>query len=231
MSLEALLQLLTRAIDTELRVLVCVLDDYLRLRKEMDGLFYTGFLQLSAANRSSQSGGRYGQHYYDHRMQAGLRLYEFQEYFQSEPPYLTGLIHECRSYGLHKGGMGLPYFFGIGSYADRPQPRTKEAAATAGDNNGNDASKDEPTAPEDVLRNAIRWFGVLAPSALKGAQRDFFAIIMDDAVNLANDQISMNFREAEVRRLRKVKKVVELVRTRALEIQGALDLVVMPNVS
>ncbi len=41
MSEQALLQLLTKAIDTELRVLVYHLDDYLRLRKQMDDLFYT----------------------------------------------------------------------------------------------------------------------------------------------------------------------------------------------
>ncbi len=128
-------------------------------------------------------------------------------------PYLMSLVHGSRSYTLLKERFDPPYAFALGSYADRPQqtakmvqdakmgPIAKEAADDESDELFNDAPHDP-----------IRWFGVLAPPALKGAQRNFFAVVLDCVVALANTQTNMRITEAEVRRLRNAKKVVELVK-------------------
>jgi hypothetical protein len=51
-----------------------LLDQYQKARQELSEHLSSGFLDLAQANRSASAGRRFGQDYYDERMQASRRI-------------------------------------------------------------------------------------------------------------------------------------------------------------
>jgi len=61
-------------LDDLLKQYLGFLDEYHTARQELSRHFSTGFFNLAQANRSAGPGRRYGQDYYDERMQASRRV-------------------------------------------------------------------------------------------------------------------------------------------------------------
>jgi len=61
-------------LDDLLKQYLGFLDEYETARQELSRQFSAGFFNLAQANRSADPGRRYGQDYYDERMQASRRV-------------------------------------------------------------------------------------------------------------------------------------------------------------
>ncbi|KAK4138299.1 hypothetical protein BT67DRAFT_5737 [Trichocladium antarcticum] len=177
------------AIDALLQRYLLLLDTYSTLRAELNQLQASLFQHLARANFvAANRGQRYGQDYYDQRMQAQRR---------------TTLTQG----GGGGGGGGVegapPVVMTVGVY-----PPPTAADGDDGDEKADSEENDQEERaaapnPNPNPADPLRWFGILTPFPLRQAQGLAIQAVEEIIPRLANVSAEMAAVELEVRRARK----------------------------
>ena len=209
-------------VDDLLERYLCLLDQYQNLQQSISRhlsdvclvifQFLTvvthmckqGFLALAQANFSNPNRIRYGQDFFDDRMQASI--YVYVSLWETNlnvgaaqkklmPPYsIIKHVNPVIKIGQAPAAVSL-------SQSD-DQEQTKTQAPTTSDEDCHDQSKAMENEPE-LRHNPLRWFGILVPPALRASQSSFKNATIDGIVPLANTIKDMQDLEIEIKRARK----------------------------
>jgi hypothetical protein len=150
-------------------------DHYQKARQELSSQLSSGFMSLAQANFSNK-GRRYGQDYYDERMQA-RRMVRVSS--SGDEPDLPDF--KCEE------------VTGESSRGNSAAEQEKEEDSPSGK---------VKAMPKDPLR----WFGVLVPPALRSAQASFTTVVESMVPELVASQQKLRALEIEIGRTRKLIK-------------------------
>jgi coiled-coil domain-containing protein 115 len=173
-------------VDKLLERYLGLLDEYTRLRESLSSLQSGMFQSLARANFSAERGIRYGQDYYDDRMQASRTVSII-----SSPD---------------NGEGGTINFEVIPKNSD-PEP---VAASNERDEGEEQKAKEKTKNAAARSRDPLRWYGILAPIPLRQAQSQAVQVVESIVPRLVSVNTEMMEVEIEVRRARKKRAKAQL---------------------
>ena len=169
------------AIDTLLERYLTLVHEYTELRAQLNALQVGMYQNIARANFAAERGMRYGQDFYDQRMQAPRRV-EI-----GAPP--------SNAFAVKRLDREAPV-------SQEPEPDAEEGAADGKD-------KESSTASVAKLKDPLRWFGLLTPMPLRQAQGQSVQAIEEVIPKLVSVNAEMAQVEIEVRRARKKRAKAE----------------------
>ncbi|KAF3063531.1 hypothetical protein GL218_01128 [Daldinia childiae] len=179
-------------IDKLLERYLHLLHQYTTLREQLSSL-QTGIYQnIARANFAAERGMRFGQDYYDERMQASRKVAIILGGDQDVPAFAVAA-------GSTEAGL------------------TQSEQGAAADDGTKDASKEKKEKEEEEARelrkgqrkDPLRWFGLLTPMPLRQAQAQSIEAIERVIPKLVSVNAQMTQVEIEVRRARKKRAKAE----------------------
>ncbi|KAF4549269.1 Hypothetical protein D9617_22g066140 [Elsinoe fawcettii] len=174
------------------------LDQYSKAQQEISKYHSTGIFSLAEANFKNTTRTRYGQDYYDERMQAATR------YSVADTASKSLKLERKES-----------------SQACMPPTNSssKGKAVNGDEDSAGDSVAQEETEPShgnDTVPDPIKWFGILVPPQLRACQREFLAMATGPVITAINASRSLREVEADIRRLRKdIRKAERAVTAQA----------------
>lgn len=185
-------------IDVLLERYLVLLDEYTTLRAELSRLQTATFHNLARANFAAERGVRFGQDYYDERMQAGRRV--------------VGEVRDVEE-GINK----VTWEVVVKATEPEPESDTPKSEKNTGEveveaEDGDDESREEkpkPEAKKPIPKDPIRWFGLLTPLALRQTQASAIDTVERVIPRLVTVVAEMRQVEIEVRRARKRRAKAE----------------------
>lgn len=177
----------SESVDQLLERYLQLLDRYTKLREELSQLHTSLFQNLARANFSAERGMRYGQDYYDERMQATRRV--------------TIEISET----------GTSRFLMRPAVADSEEIEVTPDKKEEGEISPSDKTNDEAAADAVAMAKAkakaksdpLRWYGILTPTSLRQAQANAVKVVEDVVPQLMSVSSQMEDLEIQIRRARK----------------------------
>jgi hypothetical protein len=174
-------QVLQRWLDDLLERYINLLDQYQTLQQELKENLSNGYLSLAQANFLNVNRIRYGQDYYDDRMQATAWLS-----VNESRPYFSTATHPIPQSPKLSGP----------NEAENDTPRMMKNGETKASSGDSEKGSVVPCDP-------LHWFGILVPPALRASQFSFKRAIVDSIPALASISKEMKELEIEIRRARK----------------------------
>lgn len=199
-------------IDILLERYLSLLDDYVNLQAKLSELHSAIFQNLAKANFSTQRGVRYGQDYYDGRMQATLRVACSDSHspifsiFRNEPSSAAPVDTEQTGEAQPESVRGNA----------EPEQVGEAHAESKGDG-------EKPDQPRKHSGDPLRWFGILTPMPLRQAQTLAIESVEDLIPRLATVSAKMADVELEIRRARKKRAKAEKLKRQHPERGGQTD--------
>ncbi len=169
------------AIDTLLERYLILVHEYTELRAQLTALQVGMYQNIARANFAAERGMRYGQDFYDQRMQALRRL-------------------EIGT--LPSNAFAVKRLDQEASVSQEPEPDAEEGATEGKD-------QESSTASVANLKDPLRWFGLLTPMPLRQAQGQSVQAIEEVIPKLVSVNAEMAQVEIEVRRARKKRAKAE----------------------
>ncbi|KAI4282526.1 MAG: hypothetical protein L6R38_002870 [Xanthoria sp. 2 TBL-2021] len=176
---------LTGDLDDLLERYLDLVHRYTSLHQSMAKEFASGFLSLAQANFSNPNRVRYGQDFYDDRMQALTSFYINPS--ADEPP--------------NDGDVERLLQYAISVTTVQPVSKNPEAKKTVVDEDSTEHSIDNESKPS--VSDSLKWFGILVPPAFRASQTSFKSAATETIPLLANLSNEMKSMEIEIRRMRK----------------------------
>jgi hypothetical protein len=181
-----------------------LLDSYRQAQQQIARHFSTGFFDLAQATFKSTTRVRYGQEYYDDRMQATTR-FETSVDNQGTPRL-----------ALNVGATPSPSTepANTESTSNEKSPDSdkssdeKEQENKAEEREHEDKPDDKEKAHNKV-RDPIHWYGILVPPSLRSCQKSFISAIDDPIIHAANSAQALHRIDIDIRKLRKDIKKAE----------------------
>lgn len=178
-------------IDSLLERYLRLLDEYVGLQEKLSELHSGIFQNLAKTNFTAPRGVRYGQDYYDGRMQA-VRKVALNRQDSSSPAFeITN----------DKTWSTAPELEPLAE----AEVEAKPDRAEEGEKGDNKKSQQQQKASGDPLR----WFGILTPMPLRQAQKLAIESVEDIVPRLATVNTQMVAVELEIRRARKRRAKAE----------------------
>lgn len=166
-----------------------------------------GFFSLAQANFKSPDHIRYGQDYYDERMQAS-RLASVSVDDDGYAKIQSIARAEAQSEDATTGHSDR--------VEDKQQPTppgTPPAETATRPDDEKDAAKEaeaeKPVKAEQTVKDPIKWFGVLVPPQLRSCQSSFISAVEGPVCEATNAARAMRTTEVAIRKLRKDIKKAE----------------------
>ncbi|KAF2460264.1 hypothetical protein BDY21DRAFT_160257 [Lineolata rhizophorae] len=172
-----------------------------------------GFFSLAQANFNHPHRSRYGQDYYDERMQAqrrveiepsssdkSLRIHKFGSAFTTSQP--TSPTSEPKDSSTAYPSQPPSHSLASTPSMDSPSESLESPASSIPD-------EKLPPSPTRLPPDPIRMFGILVPPALRAAQASFSAGVDESLGELASLTVQMRRLEGEIARSRKGIKRAE----------------------
>lgn len=214
---------LEAALDELLKRYLLLLDQYTQARQQLSSDLSSSYISLAQANFNASNRVRYGQDFYDERMQA-LRRVTVEEK-ESTPIRSIRLVDppaestDKKKTASSKAKSAEEYKseettdpvsasiakLDINTEIDTQSSSAETLAPDAGkekkDKEDNKESKEgsQKARPDDP----IRWFGILVPPALRSAQSTFVKTVEGPVSKLVNLAAEMRELEIEIGRARK----------------------------
>jgi len=193
----------TAHIDKLLEEYLGLLDEYTTLRAALSTHQADMYQNLARANFTAERGARYGQDFYDDRMQA------------SRTVTVSG--------GGSGGKDGVPVFVVTKAADPAEVPAEKEKDQDEGlgedlnedededgENTGDEENEKAKTAPpKRTRRDPLHWYGLLAPMPLRRAQAQAIEVVEKVVPKLVSVDVRMAEMEIEIRRARKKRAKAE----------------------
>jgi coiled-coil domain-containing protein 115 len=188
-------------IDTLLERYLHLLDQYTSIRRELGNLQTGTYQNLARANFSAERGMRFGQDFYDERMQAS-RLLSISVDDQGVPTF-TLAKEEKELETVPSPGTDEQ----ISETKEGDGVDDDEAAAAAGADEvpptTAHAQQDNKSAQKPKSRDPLQWFGLLTPMPLRQAQGQSIHLVEQVIPKLVSINAEMSQVEIQVRRARK----------------------------
>ncbi|KAJ4357371.1 uncharacterized protein N0V89_001946 [Didymosphaeria variabile] len=200
---------LVSRLDDLLERYLLTLDAYQKAQQQLTRHLSSGYLDLARANFTNNARARYGQDYYDERMQASRKIAVTEE----EGNAIFSIECSVKESKAKTEESSSP---------DADSAATKETgpsaeADTDGEKDSTTSDKpaskaDDPTEKDEEKKSPsndpIRWFGVLVPPALRSAQASFVSAVEGPVVEISNLVKELRQQEIEIGRVRKqIKKL------------------------
>ncbi|MCJ1226137.1 hypothetical protein MMC12_002786 [Toensbergia leucococca] len=168
---------LVQSLDDLLERYLNLLDQYQKLQHDLSHCLSSGYLSLAQANFTSPYRIRYGQDYYDDRMQASTTV----SINPSGPTFsITRPSESPNSQSSKKDSSDSPSSPSLGPLIPEKDGTEKKAKA----------------------RDPLHWFGILVPPALRSTQKEFKNAVLTIIPALANIVQEMMELEVEIKRMR-----------------------------
>ncbi|TKA61598.1 hypothetical protein B0A49_12689 [Cryomyces minteri] len=215
--MAATLQPPTPAASTEQLVLkldslweayLLLLDQYQSAQQQLAQHLSSGHLSLARANFSSPSRIRYGQDYYDERMQASRRV---------TVESTDDSIHKTSITSRDGVSAVGPEEKNSEKYEEPWREPTPPSTPHTAPDPEPEVELSKPSEIEEHIKknlesetkDPLKWYGILVPPALRAAQADFISTVERPVPELVNTAQQMSTVEVEIKRLRKELKKVE----------------------
>ncbi|PKS10316.1 hypothetical protein jhhlp_002067 [Lomentospora prolificans] len=193
-------------IDSLLESYLHLLDEYTTLRSTLASLQGAMFQNIARANFSAERGVRYGQDFYDERMQATRRVTVDVTGENANVPAFSvvdqaaSILEHCdTSEGKALEVEDAEQSGGSPASGGKSDPPKEQIEV--------DATETRPK--KDSRRNPLRWFGLITPMPLRFAQGQAIQIVETVVPRLATINAEMLDIEIEVRRARKRRAKAE----------------------
>lgn len=184
-------------IDRLLERYLLLLDEYTTLRSSLSSLQGAMYQNIARANFSAERGIRYGQDFYDDRMQASRKV---------KVEVLGGNSESVPAFSVVDQSTLIPE---QGNTAEKEEHGEKAVLVGDTPEQQNEGKQDEKSKKE-ANRNPLRWFGLVTPMPLRLAQDQAVQIIENVVPRLATVNAEMLNIEIEVRRARKKRAKAEI---------------------
>ena len=177
-------------------------------------------MSLAHANFSASNHIRYGQDFYDERMQASVQTYvgRFLCSLSFSPPFISLPKPAFRSVNSEETFSIIDpdekpdadSIMGTCSEASLVSEKADlESEQLDAKHGATTEAKPDTTPPvKATAQDPLKWFGILTPPALRSAQDQFKHVVLSTVPNLANISHEMQVMEIEIRRTR--KKILKL---------------------
>lgn len=196
-------------IDHLLERYLSLLDEYTRMRADLNTAQKSMYHDLARASFLAERGIRYGPDYYDDRMQAVRRLSIAQG---SEPGFFRlGIDRGVNVEGLRTTESDRK------TAADGGRDVTETEDAEQTHRNTVDATSDHST---KAVRDPLTWFGLLTPMPLRSAQSHAVRAVGEMIPRLVSINLEMNELEIRVRRAKKRRAKAKVAENKAAETMG-----------
>lgn len=202
-------------LDTLWEKHLTLLDSYHQAQQQIARHFSSGFFDLAQATFKSTTRVRYGQEYYDDRMQATTRFEASVN--DQDIPRLALKVNDKPS----------------PSTKDSTKPSDKDSSEKSPGSNkelGGEKQEDKPSEqgekehPEEQeqedrpndkekahnkIRDPLHWYGILVPPSLRSSQKSFSSAIHDPVIDAVNSAQALHRVDMDIRKLRKDIKKAE----------------------
>ncbi|THX28531.1 hypothetical protein D6D10_09181 [Aureobasidium pullulans] len=202
-----------------------LLDSYHQAQQQLARHFSSGFFDLAQATFKSTSRVRYGQEYYDDRMQATRRFEASTN--DNDLPCLalkaddTSPSTDTSNEHSTKSGEKSSDKEAKGKKPDQPdQPEQQQPTPpstpprdTEEEKLSEEQDKSKTTSDQDKAqkkpRDPLHWYGILVPPALRASQKSFISAVESPLIEAANSAQALRLVAVEIRKLRKDIKKAE----------------------
>ncbi|KAL2109937.1 hypothetical protein VUR80DRAFT_1836 [Thermomyces stellatus] len=212
-------------IDKLLERYLLLLDEYTTLRSTLESLQGAMYQNIARANFSGERGVRYGQDFYDDRMQASRRVVVTLEDGDGGVPRFSTIVKSLDAgCGENEREEKVKGEENAGGEPEKPtgkaDPGENESQSEEGSETvrGSDPSENEEERENKTRerrrriernRDPLRWFGLVTPTPLRFAQTQGIQIVETVIPRLASVDAEMRNVEIEVRRARKRRAKAE----------------------
>ncbi|KAH0367788.1 hypothetical protein KCU65_g4415, partial [Aureobasidium melanogenum] len=194
-----------------------LLDSYHQAQQQIARHFSSGFFHLAQATFKSTTRVRYGQEYYDDRMQATTRfdaavddhdLPRLALRVDDTPsPSTKDLNNKSPDEKTDKKEEETP--------AQQPTPpstpptKSEEKLPEEQSHENKSEKTDDKEPAQKKVRDPIHWYGILVPPSLRSSQNSFKSAIQNPVIEAANSAQALRHVNMEIRKLRKDIKKAE----------------------
>ncbi|KAL1640584.1 hypothetical protein SLS58_006779 [Diplodia intermedia] len=218
---------LEATLDELLKRYLLLLDQYSQARQQLSSELSSGYLSLAQANFNPSSRIRYGQDFYDERMQA-LRRVSIRLLDPPNEPTVDEKKTKNAATRTGKNNEGMDRHttddFAVSvaqlslddEVKKKSGPHEAQPGSEASESHTNDAKSDgnkkensdevqekEAASRKPRVDDPIRWFGILVPPALRNAQGRFIQAVEGPVPKLVDLAAEMRELEIEIGRARK----------------------------
>lgn len=185
-------------IDQLLERYLGLLDEYTTLRESLNKAQAAMYQNLARANFTAERGIRYGQDFYDERMQASRTLTIKRQDDRSPPCFEAAAAAAAAPRVKNDSVVEAEEASSIpaGNQHDKDEEPPQEAAG-------------ETKSTKPKHRDPIHWYGILAPMSLRQAQSQAVHAVQDIIPRLVSVNAEMEHVEIEIRRARKKRAKAE----------------------
>lgn len=216
-------------IDKLLERYLLLLDEYTTLRSTLVSVQSAMYQNIARANFSGERGIRYGQDFYDDRMQATRRVEVGLSEADDEIPQFHTVVtkldieiedksekegedkdeHEEEEEGGKKEERELEEGNPTEDEAHPEKESDVDSAPASSDDEENEKKAQERKRGIERSRDPLRWFGLVTPMPLRLAQTQAIQLVETVIPRLASIDAEMKDVEIEVRRARKRRAKAE----------------------
>ncbi|THY88228.1 hypothetical protein D6C95_07129 [Aureobasidium pullulans] len=201
-----------------------LLDSYHQAQQQLARHFSSGFFDLAQATFKSTTRVRYGQEYYDDRMQATRRFEASTD--DNDLPCLalkaddTSPSTDTSNEHSTKSGEKSSEKEAGEKKTEEPEQQPTPPSTPPRDPDEEEPSKEQEeqdksktTSGQDKAQNKpcdpLHWYGILVPPALRASQKSFISAVESPLIEAANSAQALRLVAVEIRKLRKDIKKAE----------------------
>ncbi|KAI5235423.1 hypothetical protein E4T43_09284 [Aureobasidium subglaciale] len=193
-----------------------LLDTYHQAQQQIARHFSSGFFDLAQATFKSTTRVRYGQEYYDDRMQA-TRRFDVSSDDQgalcltlkgkNASPLATKHADTSPMHDKHETDQGpVP--------EQQPTPPSTPLGSSEGTPSDEQTHKDKTADEKEKTqqkkpRDPLHWYGILVPPSLRSSQKAFVSALESPVIDAASSAQALRHVALEIRKLRKDIKKAE----------------------
>ncbi|KAG9944956.1 hypothetical protein KCU85_g7602, partial [Aureobasidium melanogenum] len=193
-----------------------LLDSYHQAQQQIARHFSSGFFNLAQATFKSTTRVRYGQEYYDDRMQASTRFDASID--NHDLPRLALKVNDTTPPTKDSNNKSSDEKVDE-KEGDKPtqQPTPPSTPPTESEEKRPDEQShenkpeqaDDKESAQKKVRDPIHWYGILVPPSLRSSQTSFKSAIHGPVIEAANSAQALRHVNMEIRKLRKDIKKAE----------------------
>ncbi|THY44475.1 hypothetical protein D6C97_08915 [Aureobasidium pullulans] len=200
-----------------------LLDSYHQAQQQLARHFSSGFFDLAQATFKSTTRVRYGQEYYDDRMQATRRFEASTDdndlpclalkADDTSPPTDTSNEHSIKSpekQSVEESEKKKTYRQEQQpTPPSTPPPGTEEKLSEEQEEQAKSKTTSHQDEAQKKTRDPLHWYGILVPPALRASQKSFISAVESPLIEAANSAQALRLVAVEIRKLRKDIKKAE----------------------
>lgn len=187
-----------------------LLDSYHQAQQQIARHFSSGFFDLAQATFKSTTRVRYGQEYYDDRMQATTRFEASID--NKDVSHLALILNDTPSpstKGSDKESTDKSPDFDNDSNKQGQEDTSDEQEDRDKPEQQEQDKPDDKAKTHNKVRDPLHWYGILVPPSLRASQKSFISAIHDPVIDATNAAQALRRVDMDIRKLRKDIKKAE----------------------